>query len=88
MAKPIYLKKVAQAFRMGIILSYRGKLRESKRQVLYELLDDMAVALTAYGVEEQNKRIKRLAAVLGELGDLMDLPIYSKRSMRKKRRRP
>ena len=85
MPKAYRLRKVAYALRVGINLAYRGRLRESKQEVLYEILDDMALALTRETVEEENPRFEQYAWILGELGDLVDIPLPN--SKRKKKRK-
>lgn len=67
-------KSVAFAFLYGIKLAYKNKLRESRREVLEDLLDDMALALTAYAVENENERIDKYAGILGDLLDELDWP--------------
>jgi len=69
------IKEVSQALLLGLRLSYRGEMRERQRQKLYDLLDDIAVSLTSLAIEEQNVRFAHYAALLGELGDQMNLPI-------------
>ena len=80
---PDKTKDIAHAMLIGIKLAYRNKLRESKRQVLEDLLDDMALALTHYAVTEKNNRIDRYAGILGRLLDNLDWP----ESIRPKRRK-
>jgi hypothetical protein len=68
-------KELAKAFLMGLRLTYKKQMLESKREVLYELLDDMAEALTTFATEEKNTHIGRYANLLGDLSDEVDIPI-------------
>lgn len=79
MPQVVPLKKVAKAMLYGIKLAYGNRLQDSKREVLYELLDDMAVALTAYAIENDNTRIAEYAGVLGDLSNEINIPIPKKK---------
>lgn len=74
MAKKVQIKTIAKAMLNGLKLAYGRKLRSKQRELLYELLDDMAVGLTKEGVEEDNGIFRHYAGVLGALCDEIDLP--------------
>jgi hypothetical protein len=79
MPRKVPIKVVANAMIAGLKLSYRGKLQRNQRQLLYELLDDMAVGLTKEGVEEDNRIFRMYAGVLGALCDEINLPLDSRK---------
>jgi hypothetical protein len=79
MPRKVPIKVVANAMITGLKLSYRGKLQRNQRQLLYELLDDMAVGLTKEGVEEDNRIFRMYAGVLGALCDEISLPLDSRK---------
>lgn len=75
MPKQYKLKQIAHALRMGINLAYGRKLRRRKRQELFEMLDDMSLALTAEATTDSNRRLEYFSWVLGELSDCLDIPV-------------
>jgi hypothetical protein len=75
MPKKVAIKKIANAMLMGLKLTYSGHLQRSRRELLYELLDDMAVALTKEGIEEGNVFCAEFSNILGLLSDEIDIPI-------------
>lgn len=69
-------KDLASALLLGVRIAYKQKLQASKREVLADLLDDMAVALTSLAVKEKNKRFEVyswiVSSLLEELNDRLD----------------
>lgn len=69
------IKTIAKAMVMGLKLAYGRKVARGKREILYQLLDDMAVALTTEAVEEGNVLCDEYSNVLGALADEIDMPL-------------
>ena len=69
------IKTIAKAVVMGLKLAYGRKVARGKRETLYQLLDDMAVALTKEAIEEENVLCSEYCDVLGALADDIDMPL-------------
>lgn len=78
-------KKLAFAFERGLRLAYGKKIRATKRKLLQDMLDDMALALTHQATTEKEESFIEPAGILGSILDDWDVPMPS--SLRSQRRR-
>jgi hypothetical protein len=77
-------KKIAFAFEQGVFYAYGKRLRPVMHQQLFEMLDDMALALAHRFVVEKEESLKEASWILSSICDDYRVPIPGMKSRSRK----
>lgn len=68
-------KSVAVSFQKGLELAYGSKLARTAAKELYQMLDDMCLALAQEYLDQQDESCEKASNILASICDDLKLPV-------------